>query len=190
LEVRVKIPGWLEKPAVFALLLYRRLRYGHPFRRIKLTQNKYTIVDPEDYERLSKHKWYAVKQGRSFYARRCVSIGGGKQKGINMHREVMKVAGGKFCDHINHNGLDNRNTNLRPASRAENSWNKRKQRSKHSSKYKGVSRPRNEKRWTARIQANGRKIFIGCFEDEAEAAKAYDEAARKYHGQFASLNFD
>ena len=187
-EFRVTIPAWLEQPIVRLALLYRRVRYGYPFRRIRLTQGKYAIVDPEDYERLNRYKWYAVKYGRSVYAVRSVTVRK-KKRHEQMHRAVMKTAKGKFCDHINHNGLDNRKANLRPVSRAENVWNMRKRKCKCSSKYKGVSWFSVKKKWQAGIQANGRKIFIGCFNNEVEAAKAYDRAALKYHGEFAALNF-
>ncbi|MHC4462505.1 MAG: HNH endonuclease [Planctomycetota bacterium] len=146
-------------------------------------------MDPEDYPRLAKHKWYAVKEGRSIYAVRSVTVGKRQQKGIRMHREIIKAEDGKLCDHINHNGLDNRKTNLRQVNRAQNSWNKRKQKGRHSSQYKGVSWFRVDKKWQARIQANGEKIFLGYFHNEIDAAKAYDQAAKKYHGEFAKLNF-
>lgn len=189
-KIVINIPNWLEKAAVFFLLLYRRLRYGYPFRRIRLTQGKYAIVDPDDYPRLAKYKWCAVKQRRIFYAQRIVTVGKRQRKNIQMHREIIKAEDGKFCDHINRNGLDNRKANLRVVTPLENGWNKAKQRGKHSSKYKGVSWFRVDKKWQARIQANGRKIFLGYFHDEIDAAKAYDNAALKYHGQFAVLNFE
>ena len=57
-----------------------------------------------------------------------------------MHGEILKVADGKFVDHINHNGLDNRKANLRPATRAENNRNRRKwSKRKCGSRFKGVS---------------------------------------------------
>jgi len=174
---------------VFALLFYRRLRYGYPFRRIALTQGKYTIVDPADYPSLSKYKWQLTRSPRSDYATRSVTIGSRRQKSVCMHRVIMNAGDGQFIDHINHNGLDNRKANLRLASMAQNSWNKRKQKGNHSSKFKGVSWSAREKKWYAGIQANRKKIFLGLFKNEIDAAKAYDAAAGKYHGQFALLNF-
>jgi hypothetical protein len=169
--------------------LYRRCRYGYAFRRIKLTQGKYAIVDPEDFERLNKHKWYATRCKNTFYAGRCYSIRN-KKNYIMMHREVIDPPAHLDIDHINHNGLDNREANLRPATRAQNSANKLIiKRKGSSSKYKGVNWNKRKKNWRVRICINGRRIFLGYFDDEIQAAKAYDKAAKKYHGEFASLNF-
>ena len=189
IKITISIPVVIERLLIFALLFYRRLRYGYPFRRIPLTQGKFAIVDPEDYPRLSKHKWQARRFPRSYYATRCVTIGNRRQKHIWMHRVIMNARDGQFIDHIDHNGLHNRKANLRLASMAQNSWNKRKQRGNHSSKFKGVSWSAREKKWYARIQANGIKIFLGMFTKEIDAAKAYDAAARKYYREFAFLNF-
>jgi len=102
----------------------------------------------------------------------------------------MKAGDGDFCDHINHNGLDNRKANLRLATRSQNAWNRQKAKIKSRSKYKGVSWYNRGKRWSVRIQVNRKQKFLGIFEDEIEAAKAYDRAARKYFGEFAELNFE
>ena len=171
------------------LLLYRFLRYGYTYRRIPLTQGKYAIVDPDEYHHLSKHKWHTVRKGDIFYAvRTAVTIAGRKR--IHMHRCILKVPDGIFVDHINQDGLNNRKANLRPANPAQNMCNRSKYKNgSFSSKYKGVTRIRGKKPWQAHITVNRRTISLGSFRDEIDAAKAYDRAAKKYHGQFAALNF-
>ncbi len=116
---------------------------------------------------------------------------GDKRVFIMMHREIVKVADGKFCDHINHNGLDNRKANLRPATRAENSRNRRKfKKRKCYSRFKGICWHKGKEKWLAQIWFNRKAMYIGYFDDEIQAAKAYDDAARKYHKEFAVLNFN
>jgi hypothetical protein len=168
------------------VLLYRRLRYGYAFCRIPLTQGKYAIVDPDDYFRLSKFKWYVVFGGSTYYAVRTIFIDG-KRHRLPMHRAILKVADSLVVDHINHNGLDNRKANLRIATVAQNAWNAERPRGR--SGYKGVSFDKRTGLWRVFIAYNGKRKQLGSFHDKREAAKAYDRAAKKYHGQFASLNF-
>jgi hypothetical protein len=168
------------------VLLYRRVKYGYSFCRIPLTQGKYAIVDPDDYFRLSKFKWHAVKGCSTFYAVRSINRGG-KCSRIHMHREVLKVADDMYVDHINHNGLDNRKANLRVATFAQNTWNA--ERPIGRSGYKGVWFSKKTGLWRASITCCGKRKYLGCFYDKRQAAKAYDRAAMKYHGRFASLNF-
>jgi hypothetical protein len=168
------------------VLLYRRLRYGYAFRRIPLTRGKYAIVDPEDYERLNKVKWHTGGKEGIFYARQTKGING-KQVTTLMHREVVSVPNDMVVDHINHNGLDNRKANLRPATVAQNTWNRYTK--KDSNRFRGANWDPTTKKWLARLTLNGSRITIGYFDNEIEAAKAYDEAAKRLRGEFAVLNF-
>jgi hypothetical protein len=105
-----------------------------------------------------------------------------------MHREVIDIPEGMVCDHINRKVFDNRKGNLRPATVSQNNCNTRK-RAHTTSRYRGVSWYARLNKWMAQINANGRRIHLGVFDDEVDAAKTYDAAARKYHGEFAVLNF-
>jgi hypothetical protein len=106
-----------------------------------------------------------------------------------MHRRILNAPDEFVIDHINYNGLDNRKANLRLATRTQNNRHTRRINKTGSSKYKGVNWYTREKRWVAKITADGKTFPIGYFKDEIEAARAYDEAAKTYHGDFAALNF-
>lgn len=175
---------------VLLLLLYRRLRYGCAFRKIPLTKGKFAIVDPEDYKRLAKYKWHlSISPTSSYAARWQRRQPGGLRKKIWMHREVIDIPKHMLCDHKNGNGLDNRRTNLRPATVSQNLCNRPKTKSKTRSKYKGLEWDKIQRKWKVRIQHNGRKIYLGSFSNEIDAARAYDKKAKVLFGQFASLNF-
>ena len=185
------IPVWLRKLSVLMLLLYRRARYGYAFRRIRLAQPRYAIVDPEDYERLNKYEWEARRTRNSpFYAARQALLPTERKFTlIFMHREIIEVDDGLLVDHINHKSIDNRKANLRPATPTQSNRNRRKFSGSSNSKYKGVYWKKHIKKWVAQIGVNRKVIHLGCFEKEIDAAKAYDQAARIYHGEFAALNF-
>jgi hypothetical protein len=173
----------LETRIAPLLLLWRRLLVGYPYRKIPLTQNRFARVDPEDYAALARHKWSAARQGRTIYA---VRSHHGVQ--IRMHRVIMKAPRGLVCDHIDHDGSNNTKRNLRLCTRNQNGKNQRR-RTDGRSKYKGVSWHKGDGRWHARIYHNGRCHHLGRFRREIDAARAYDRAARRLHGSFASLNF-
>ena len=154
-------------------------------KEIPLTQGKVAIVDDEDYEYLRQFKWYAQWDGWNWYAKRNVIVNG-KQKTILMHRVIMGVPNGRHTDHINHNGLDNREINLRICTAAGNQHNTGKQRN-NTTGYKGVVITCG-KYIKAQISNNGKRIHLGLFKTLEEAAKAYNEAAIKYHGEYAQLN--
>ncbi|MGB8225740.1 MAG: AP2 domain-containing protein, partial [Sedimentisphaerales bacterium] len=83
--------------------------------------------------------------------------------------------------------LDNRKSNLRLATRSQNNCNRKQK--KGTSKYRGVCYNKRTKKWRAAISFNGMYKHLGFFDSEEEAGRAYDEAAKIYHGEFASLNF-
>ncbi len=152
-------------------------------RRIPLTRGQFALVDAEDYYQLSKLNWFAINSNRTFYAARAH-----KGKTVKMHREIMGGPGHLVVDHIDRNGLNNRKSNLRICTNAQNIRNAGP-RGKGLSKYKGVSRHTRGKKWTAVIQLNNKTHYLGYFSDEIEAARAYDKRAKELHGEFACLNF-
>lgn len=152
-------------------------------RFIPLTQGKFAIVDAEDYDRLSQYQWYASKCKNTFYALRHTG-----RATIVMHRQIMHAPKGVLCDHKNHNGLDNRKTNLRLCTNAQNSFN-RKPKTNGTSKYKGVCWHKSNRKWSARVSCNGRLYNLGYFDNQIDAAIAYDRKAEQIFGEFAYLNF-
>ena len=150
---------------------------------IPLTQGKFAIVDAEDYDWLSRYKWHACKSRSTFYAAR--------RKGHTsaaMHRQIMYPPEGLVVDHIDHNGLNNRKNNLRICTNSQNLLNRRI-RPDCKSRYKGVIWNAHARKWVAKVGLGGVRHHLGCFEREIDAAKAYDKAAKKYHREFACLNF-
>ena len=150
---------------------------------IKLTQNKETIIDNEYYQLLNKYKWQYHHTGDVIRG----EMRNGKYKILSLHREIMNAVKGEQVDHINHNRLDNRKCNLRICTKQQNSFN-RKGNLNSKSKYKGVWWYESLKRWQVYITYNKKHEYLGVYKDIREAAKAYNEAAIKYFGEFAYLN--
>jgi hypothetical protein len=191
LTIQIHYPSFIEKPILYFLLRHRKKKYGKPFRRIKLMATDdidkkycYALVDPEDYPKLSKYPWQLFETlCKTYYAAR---LDHGRI--VHLHRFITDAPKGVIVDHRNRNGLDNTKQNLRFATRAQNSCN-RVRAVKGTSKYRGVYYGKREKKWHAAICFNGKRMHLGYFTDELEAAKAYDAAAKIYHGEFAMLNF-
>ena len=180
----------VSKSLIAVVLLYRRIRFGYPFRKLRLAQPKYALIDERDYERFSKYQWTTKKDGKNFYIIRYYKDKhNGKNRMMRMHHEIIKPGEGMVIDHINKNGIDNRRENLRQATYAQNICNRNKISTPTTSRHKGVYFDRTAKKFRAQICINRRKKHLGYFLNETEAAKAYDKAAKKLHKEFASLNF-
>lgn len=151
---------------------------------IPLSQGKFAIVDPEDFEWLSQRRWYCNKG----YAYTTNKIGDRRYENIAMHRLILEAPKGVDVDHANGNPLDNRRVNIRFCTQAQNNCNQRSapKRQNKTSKFKGVCwNPRRQK-WVAKLGNN----IVAAFDSELEAAKAYDAAARFHYGEFAAPNFE
>lgn len=156
-------------------------------KEIQLTQGQVALVDDEDFERVSQRKWCAMR--RRTYAQTDVfwamtRIG---QEIVSMHAFLLGNRQGYVIDHLDGQPLNNCRGNLRHATKSQNGSKNLSTLQRHNtSGVRGVVRHR--RRWLARIRVNGRLIHIGYFTDKLEAAKAYNAAAIKYHGEFATLN--
>jgi hypothetical protein len=188
-NLNIRIPEWLDKICVSPLMLYRRLKYGFSFRKIYLGQDEYTIVEPADYYKFGEFNWIFIRCNKKPYAVSEFKIGPHKTKRMYLHRAIMRAPKRKFVDHRNNDGLDNRRANLRLATRSQNMMNRAKTKSKTSSKYLGVSFDKGCNRWRAAIRVHYKQRHLGSFKNEVDAARVYDSAAKKYHKEFARLNF-
>ena len=150
--------------------------------KIYASNGEEILIDLENYNWLSEPNWTIIKAGRNKYA-----ITNYNTEVILMHRLIMEAKSGEEVDHRNHNGLDNRRTNLRFCTHAQNAANKSFSLG-GASKYKGVSWNIRSKKWVVRIQVNNEIKHLGYFFTEKAAARIYDEAALSYFGEFAYTN--
>lgn len=168
-------------------------------RVIALTNHMNAFVDDEDFEYLNQWKWQAAKAHNTFYATRSDNSFTPKRT-VKMHRVIMNLEHGDahLVDHINHNGLDNKKSNLRICTDSQNNSNRTSIKNS-SSKFLGVTlkikrrRTTDNKFWYAQIRKDGKTLFLGSFpyteNGEKAAAEMYDKHAKLLHGEFANLNF-
>jgi hypothetical protein len=152
---------------------------------IPLTQGKVALIDEADHDLVSSYSWHTHGTAPLLYARTALPTVNGKQPRRLMHHVI---TGLRYVDHTNGNGLDNRRSNLRPATQSQNSRNRGKTRANKSG-FKGVCWYPTTRKWVAAIRHNYKLVSLGYFFTPEEAARAYDAAALELHGEFAYLNF-
>lgn len=161
-------------------------------REIPLNKGYVAVVDAVDFEALSVFSWRSADDGHNVYARRSVRENG-RSCHVHMHRQILGLGSGTpLVDHIDGDGLNNRRENLRTATRAQNTRN-RKLPATNTSGFKGVQVNRHCKRtgkpWLATVKFEGKCHSMGPFETVEAAAAAYDAKAVELFGEFARLNF-
>jgi len=155
---------------------------------IPLTKGYFAQVDDEDFEWLSQWKWCAHVASNTVYAVRNIKIEKGEWALIWMHRQILGLTDPKVIgEHSDGNGLNNTRKNIRPATHSQNQMNRASKRNA-SSIHKGVSWNKQLKKWISVIYIGGEKKHLGCFENEEDAARVYNQWANEYHGDFVRLN--
>jgi len=161
-------------------------------KQIPLSQGKFAIVDDEDFEFISQWKWSLLRRGNLCHVRRIEYKKTGVPRKYNtariyLHRAILGIEDKNiFVDHINGDGLDNRRENLRLCTKAQNGQNRGAAKNNKTG-FKGVSK--SGAKWTAQIKSDKKHFRIGVFDTPELAAIAYDNAARRLHGEFAKTNF-
>lgn len=153
---------------------------------IKLSKNMIALIDDCDLEKASQYKWRARKGRRTYYA--TALIGDKREKKeIHLHNLIMNPEDGFMVDHIDLNGLNCQRSNLRICLYSQNSKNRSPW---GLSRYLGVSIVRHKTcvRWEAKIFSDGNRKYLGSFKTEEDAAIAYNDAAKIFHGEYANLN--
>lgn len=145
---------------------------------IALPDGAIAMVDDADLAMLTRFKWKHHKDG---YAYRTVKDSRG-WKNVYMHRTITGAETGQHVDHINRNPLDNTRANLRIVPRWKNSHNRdaRNQHSENRTLPRGVSLPKGRNRYLAKIYVAGKRIYLGMFDNQQDAEKAYADAQRRY----------
>ncbi len=158
-------------------------------KEILLTQGFVALVDDEDYAWLMQWKWHSHRGCSSglWAERNSRPDDNGKRSPVLMHRQIMDAPPGKDVDHKDHDTLNNQRANLRVCTTAQNNANRCKSEG-CSSRFKGVCRSKDHKKWRARITVDGHLRHIGYFNDEVEAALAYNKEAIEEWGEFALPN--
>lgn len=154
---------------------------------IALSENKFAIIDEDDYLLVKDFKWYLDKTSAGYRAR-------GRQKKaprcspVLMHRLIMDATKGMTIDHRNGNGLDNRRENLRLCTVGQNNMNRRRLQNSNTSGHRGVHWDKSRGRWIADISVNNKVVHLGRFEKLEDATLAYKCASIQHYGEFSPMD--
>lgn len=152
-------------------------------KKVALGSGQFAIVDDEDFDLVNQYVWQGHKAGKAGKGGDYVYA----VTRIRMHRLVTNCPKGMYVDHINGDTLDNRKSNLRICTNAENQQNTRSRGG--SSRFKGVSYSQKKKRWKASFMWKGRVYYCGSFATEEDAARAIDKLRKEVCGEYATANF-
>ncbi len=145
-------------------------------KKLSLPKGKFTLVDDEDFDYLSKKKWKISDSGRVY-----------RTEIIYMHRELMKTPKGMVTDHVDRNPLNNQKSNLRVCTISQNAMNTQKKNTNFSG-FKGVSWDKKQKKWLVRLNLNGKVMLRKRFKLLKDAANEYNKGAKQHFGEYAVLN--
>lgn len=150
---------------------------------------KSILIDDEDYDKIKNYNWFPYYDSHvdNYYIRANAPRNKGNSKTIFLHRFILNNPDNTMVDHINGDTLDNRKCNLRICTKSQNMMNRKKHK-KCSSIFKGVCWNKQNKKFKAQIQIDNKKIYLGLYNSEYEAAEVYNRYARKHFGEFARLN--
>lgn len=147
------------------------------------------FVDKADLDLIAAHSWRIYRVHITYYKVETSASVQGKIIHFALATFLLSTPKGMMVDHIDRDPMNNRRDNLRLATGEQNSRNVPKTSAKRSSIYKGVCWHKRKNKWIAMCAVNSRNKFLGYFNDEIEAAKAYDLSAKELHGEFAYTNF-
>jgi len=155
---------------------------------VPLTQSKVAVVDEQDAF-VRQYRWSAVYRHGVWYASRHGE--NGEPSVVYLHQDILRVSPGLTVDHISGDGLDNRRSNLRAATKQQQKWNTRPRAG--TSRFKGVSwmkdtERRGGGRWLCKIVTPTGRAIVKYARTEEDAARMYDSLARTHFGEFARLN--
>src|SRR5262249_440843 len=154
---------------------------------IDLGRGYVAIIDDEDADLVTGFKWYPMKAEGKVYAAGWKHMPPGRFF-VHLHRLIANAQPGEIIDHADRDPLNCRRSNLRRATRQQNIFNRSPQRKRSTCKYKGVFLCRRTGRFRAQIALNRKRTYLGYFDNEEDAARAYNAKAIELFGEFAYLN--